>query len=140
MTKKLVSTRLAPGESLPVIEGFFDVTHVRNTGAAFGLMPGYRPMFIAVALGVLVGVALYLLVAKPQSGLVHVALGLVCGGSVGNLVDRVVTGRVTDFLDFKVFPVFNVADSAIVLGVSVLVVWSVFAGGPGDGSGASSEV
>ncbi|GAB4273737.1 MAG: signal peptidase II [Coriobacteriia bacterium] len=140
MTKKLVSTRLAPGESLPVIEGFFDVTHVRNTGAAFGLMPGYRPMFIAVALGVLVGVALYLLVARPQSGLVHVALGLVCGGSVGNLVDRVVTGRVTDFLDFKVFPVFNVADSAIVVGVSVLVVWSVFAGGPGDGSDASSEV
>jgi len=125
--KTVVRCALHPTESIPVIEGFFHITHVRNAGAAFGLMPGQRSLFILTSLLVLVAIALYWWRARPRSLVLALSLGLVSGGAIGNLIDRVVAGRVTDFFDFRVFPVFNVADMGIVVGAVGLFAWALFA-------------
>ena len=119
-------------ESLPLLGRVLMLTHVRNTGAAFGLFPGYRPFFIATSVAVLVFVAVYWHRTQPTQWPVVVALGLVCGGAAGNLVDRAVLGKVTDFFYLAVidFPVFNVADSALVIGVGILIAWLLFAPEP----------
>lgn len=125
--KALVRASLYPSESVPVIEGVFHLTYVRNTGAAFGLMPGHRPLFILTSTLVLAAIALYWWRARPKGFVLAVSLGLVSGGAVGNLIDRVLAGRVTDFLDFRIWPVFNVADIGIVAGAAGLFVWALFA-------------
>lgn len=116
-------------DSLPLLGRALMLTHVRNTGAAFGLFPGYRPFFIATSVAVLVFVAVYWRRTRPTQWPVVIALGLVCGGAAGNLVDRALLGRVTDFFYLAIidFPVFNVADSALVIGVGILIAWLLFA-------------
>lgn len=143
LTKAIVRATMPPSTSIPLIDGVFHLTHVRNMGAAFGLMPGRQPLFIATSLLVVFGVLGYWFVKRPRARWLVVALGLVVGGAVGNLIDRSsATGLVTDFFDFTLidFPVFNIADSAIVIGVGMLVVWVLFepeapaepASGPAD--------
>ena len=111
-------------------EGFFRLIHVHNTGAAFGLFQGQSFTLTIVAL---VGVALLLfwaLFAYRRFPLLvgvsnRIALGLILGGTVGNLVDRLRLGHVTDFIDVGIWPAFNIADSAIVVGV-IIVIYSLF--------------
>lgn len=129
VTKAIVRASMQPGSTISLVDGVFHLTHVRNTGAAFGLMPGYQPMFIAVGVAVLTGIALFVWFARSVSRWVSISLGLIVGGSVGNLIDRVLTGHVTDFFDPQVFPVFNIADSGVVVGVAGLVVWTLFLAG-----------
>lgn len=126
VTKALVRAKLAVGASVPLIDGFMDLTHVRNTGAAFGLFPGRMPVFIGIATLVLVGIGWVWWRFKPRSTWAVLALGLVAGGATGNLIDRVTVGRVTDFFDVGWWPVFNVADIALDVGVAVLLVWLLF--------------
>ena len=126
-TKALVRSSLVLNEAFPLIPGLFDIARVENTGAAFGMLPGRRPLFITVSLLMLLSVAVYWWRARPKAWPVVIALGLVVGGAIGNLIDRAFIGRVTDFLAFSFFsPVFNLADSAIFVGVFVLVVWILF--------------
>jgi len=127
VTKAVVRSVLDPGSSVPVVKGWLYLTHVRNTGAAFGLMPGQRGLFILTSLLVLVAIGLYWWRARPRSLVLALSLGLVSGGAVGNLVDRVLSGRVTDFLDTIYIPIFNVADMAIVGGAVGLFAWALFA-------------
>jgi len=126
VTKALVRAKLAVGASVPLVDGFMDLTHVRNTGAAFGLFPGRLPIFIGISTLVLGGIAWVWWRMKPRSTWAVLALGLVAGGATGNLIDRVVAGRVTDFFDVGWWPVFNVADIALDVGVAVLLVWLLF--------------
>ncbi|MDO8949675.1 MAG: signal peptidase II [Actinomycetota bacterium] len=128
VTKALVRANLPVGSSVPFLGKFMSLTHVRNTGAAFGLFPGRLPVFIAISVLVLAGIAWVWWRLKPRSTWVVIALGLVAGGATGNLIDRVITGRVTDFFDLGWFAVFNVADIALDVGVAVLLVWLLFAG------------
>lgn len=127
-SKVFVRSWLAVAESVPVVPGVFHLTHAENEGAAFGLMPGFIWLFVATSLGVLLGIGVFWWRVRPAARWLVVALGLVAGGSVGNLVDRVRFGRVTDFFDVLAisFPVFNLADSAIVVGVGLLVIWVLF--------------
>ncbi len=124
-TKFVARTWLVPQESVRLWPGVFHITLVRNTGAAFGLMPGARPLFIGTSVLVLVGIAAYWWWSRPRAAWVAVALALAAGGASGNLIDRTLAGRVTDFLDIALidFPIFNLADIAIVSGVMMLVVW-----------------
>lgn len=133
VTKAMVRARLNPAESIELFRDVLYLTHVRNTGAAFGLMPGGRTLFIATSTLVLICIVVYLHRMRPSARWLVVALGLVAAGAAGNLIDRSLTGRVTDFVDFSLihFPVFNVADSAIVIGVGMLVVWILFGPEPG---------
>lgn len=133
LTKWLVQTRLVPGESLPVIPGFFYITYVRNAGAAFGLLQHQTLLFIAVALVVIALIVAYGRRVAGSSTVMHVALGLLLGGAAGNLLDRILYGRVVDFLDFRLWPfVFNVADSAIVVGGALFALSLLRAAKPGE--------
>lgn len=125
-TKAAVRALLAPARSIAIIPGVFELSYIHNTGAAFGLMAGGRPIFIATSLLVLAGIAYVWFRYRPRGSFVVLALGLVSGGALGNLIDRVVAGQVTDFLYLHYWPVFNVADSAIVVGVAILVLWLLF--------------
>lgn len=131
-TKAVIRARLAPGESVTLLDGIMNLTHVRNVGAAFGLLPGGRFLFIGTSLFVLLVVAAYWRRARPAEWPVVIALALVCSGALGNLIDRTLAGRVTDFFEFAFieFPVWNVADAAIVVGVGILSAWLLFGPGP----------
>ena len=125
LTKSVVSGHLALDEGIHVV-GPFSIHHVQNSGIAFGLFSSATAAVIALTS---VAVA-WMLVFFARSGGRHpilpAALGLVIGGSVSNLIDRVRLGHVTDFLDFKYWPAFNLADSFIVIGVVILFVVLLF--------------
>lgn len=127
-SKWLVESRMALHQSIPVIEGFFHITYIRNPGAAFGLLAHQRELFIAFALAAAVGILVYSRRAEARRGILPYALGMILGGALGNLVDRIRYGTVVDFLDFFWrnwhYPVFNLADSAIVVGVGLLILHS----------------
>lgn len=140
---KIVIRRDVPlGEVSALIPGILDLTHVRNMGAAFGLFPGRQPIFIATSLIVLIVVGAYWRRDRPRVWPIVFGIALVGGGAVGNLIDRVALGRVTDFFSFTFvdFPVFNVADIGIVSGVSLLVVWLLFGPQPEHGETSAEEL
>jgi signal peptidase II len=140
VSKAAVRARLSPpGTSVPVLGDALQLTYVQNLGASFGMMPGYRPLFVAVSVGVLVAIAAFVIRRRPERRWVVVALGLVAGGALGNLIDRMVFGWVTDFIRIPFdFPVFNVADSCVVVGVGMLIWWLLF--GPAPSSPVPSAV
>ncbi|MCI0395578.1 MAG: signal peptidase II [Chloroflexi bacterium] len=104
----------------PTLADYFQITHVSNTGAAFGLFPSQGPVFMIVAFIVSLVIILYNYRLPAGHRLFRLALGLQLGGALGNLIDRLRLGHVTDFLDFGPWPVFNLADTSIVAGVAVL--------------------
>ena len=123
-TKHFVVQHFAVGESVPVLENIFHWTFILNRGAAFGMLEGSRWLFVVIALAVIGGV-LYLRKEIEQSGvLACVGAALFTGGAVGNLIDRTLQGVVIDFFDFRIWPIFNVADIAICTGVG-LIIWSI---------------
>ena len=134
--KALVRATLVPGVAIPLLGPLLQLRYVRNTGAAFGMLPGHSVMFMVVALCVVGTILVYAWRIRPTRPLVVIALGLVSGGAVGNLIDRAVAGRVTDFLEIPFIPVFNVADTGIVVGTALLVWWLLF--GAGDHPAAES--
>ena len=125
LVKHLVVSTMHLGQSLPVIKGIFHITYVLNPGAAFGMLEHQRWIFIFVALGaVLLGAAFYKKL-QQESLLMRSGAGLLLGGAVGNLADRIQNGLVVDFLDFRIWPVFNIADIAICAGAGMLIfdIW-----------------
>jgi signal peptidase II len=126
VTKAIARAELTQGASVPVIDGVLWLTRVQNTGAAFGMFPGGRWLFVATALVVLGAVTWVVLRERPRGRLAWVALALVTGGTIGNLIDRVLAGGVTDFLDLGWWPVFNVADIALDTGVALIAGWLLF--------------
>lgn len=119
LTKGIVRATLAPGQSIPQ-DGWFRFTHVTNTGAAFGLFPDQSFVLLITTLVGVAAIVMYYLYPPVNTPFLTISLGLQLGGAMGNLLDRVLLGHVTDFLDFRIWPVFNLADSAIVVGVIVL--------------------
>lgn len=121
LTKLLVASQLAPGESLPLIPPALYLTCVRNTGAAFGLFKGQQLLFIGLAALVMAWMIRELL-AKPSLPAPSIwACALILGGAAGNLLDRARFGYVVDFIDLRIWPVFNIGDSAITIGVALLL-------------------
>jgi signal peptidase II len=125
VTKVLAESHLQGRAPIEVIPGVFQLRFTTNPGGAFGLFGGLTWLFASVSVVVIVAVILASRNLPATS--TAVGLGLVLGGAVGNLTDRLIrgagfSGEVVDFLDFRVWPVFNVADSAIVVGVAVLLV------------------
>jgi signal peptidase II len=130
-TKVIVRRRFELHESLEVIPGFFSLTRVHNTGAAFGMLndvdfPLKSVLLALVATAALAGVALYAAMLPPTQWLARTGLAFILGGAAGNLVDRVTGGYVVDFFDFYWrgwhFWAFNVADAAITVGVSLMIL------------------
>ena len=134
-TKHLVAARIAMYSHIQVIPRFFRITHTENTGAAFSLFadsPSHWKTALLVGFSVIAMIVVSVLLWKQTRPVTTtgVALSLILGGAVGNLWDRVASGRVVDFLDvyYKTYhwPVFNLADSAIVVGASLLVLEIIF--------------
>ena len=128
-TKALVRAYLPLNTSwmpIPWLEPLVTLTHVRNTGAAFGLFPSLGGVLRLVALAVVVAIVFLFRRLAANSWLLRIALGLQLGGATGNLIDRVARGYVTDFIDVRVWPIFNVADSAIVVGTALLAYYALF--------------
>jgi signal peptidase II len=121
--KALVEGSIRSGESVPVIPGFLSITHIRNTGGAFGILGG-NPTVLLVGSLVAVVVVLWMLLAEQRSKLAILGCGLILGGAAGNLLDRLTTGEVTDYIHFSFWYVFNVADAAITVGVAILLLAS----------------
>lgn len=130
-TKWLVEISLPHHTVYPVIPGFFNLSHVRNTGVAFGLfashgMNGGSWLLTLLGLAALTAVGIYFWFASPRERLLLLALSLVVGGAIGNLIDRMSSGAVTDFVDLYVgdhhWPSFNVADSAISIGIFLMAI------------------
>ena len=137
ITKAVISGWLARGVSWPA-EGFLRLTHIGNSGAAFSIFQGNSNILSIVAL---VAIALLLWVYRTSGGtssIIRFALGLQLGGAVGNLFDRLTQGYVTDFIDVGPWPIFNIADSAISVGM-VLMLWYFFTM-PKEGDVASEAI
>jgi signal peptidase II len=134
ITKALIRASLVPGEVLYDV-GFFRIDHVQNTGASFGLFEGHSLVIVITSIiGILVILFLVFFFRNRwsflQSNWVIVAMALVTGGTIGNnLIDRLRQGYVTDFLDFKLWPAFNVADMCITVGVIILAYRLIFYSG-----------
>ncbi|MDW7645064.1 MAG: signal peptidase II [Desulfuromonadales bacterium] len=131
-TKIFIDKRFALYQSLTVVENFFNITYVRNKGAAFGILADSAiriPFFISVSVLASVGILWYLSRVHEEQRLLQTALSLVFAGAVGNLIDRIRLGEVIDFLDVHWYqyhwPAFNVADSAITVGVGLLL-WDLW--------------
>lgn len=127
-TKFLVIKNLYEGQSIPVIKGIFHITLVRNTGLAFGLLKGTDQLiWIFTSLVILSIIVAYYFLKKPQGFSINFALGLICAGAIGNVTDRLIYGKVIDFLDFRFWPVFNIADSSVVIGVVLIIfIYTLF--------------
>ena len=119
--KSVVKASMRPGESIAVIPGFLSITHIRNDGGAFGILGG-SPLLLLIGSAVAVGVVLWMLFAGQRSRLATLACGMILGGAAGNLLDRLTTGEVTDYIHFSFWYVFNAADAAITVGVAALLL------------------
>lgn len=120
LTKLTASSLLMTGQSVPP-QGFFRITLTHNTGGAFGMFPDQTTLLIVASiLGI--GVLSLLYIKQYFTGpLFNLSLGLQIGGAIGNLVNRIFQGKVVDFIDIGIWPVFNIADSAMVVGITILM-------------------
>ena len=125
LSKLAIVTAIAVGHSRPLIDGFLHLSHAMNDGAAWSLFAGHVTVLAAIALTVAAGIAAYVHATRPTHPLVVVGLGLLLGGALGNGLDRAFVGHVRDMVDLRwyganVFPIFNVADVCINVGVGML--------------------
>jgi signal peptidase II len=123
-SKWAVAKFMEIGETIPIWEGVFHLTSHRNAGAAFGILQNQRWFFIVTTLIVIAGIILYLRRTRANQPLLSAGLAFILGGAIGNFIDRLFFGKVVDFFHFVLidFPIFNVADSAITIGVSLIIL------------------
>ncbi|MFH1361595.1 MAG: signal peptidase II [bacterium] len=120
--KYFIHNLLRLGQSIPLVGNVLNLTYVRNTGAAFSLFIGFSPYLIVVGLIVVLAVIYFHHKLPPKSWWVQVGLSFVLGGSLGNLIDRIFRSYVIDYIDITVWPVFNLADIMINIGVIMIAI------------------
>ncbi|MHB2155771.1 signal peptidase II [Calditrichota bacterium GD2] len=152
ITKYIIKTNMRLGESIPVLGNFFCITYVENPGMAFGIRVSNPVVFSALSIFAAALVFYYLFRLRNEGWLIQTALSLIAAGAIGNLLDRFIHGKVVDFLDVEFFdisipafrflslefpgysmtrwPVFNVADSAVTVGMTILIFYIIFIGDP----------
>ena len=130
LSKYIVATRMELHQNIEVIKDFFYITSTRNEGAAWSILEGFGVVFAILAACVSVGIIVYLCRDKSLKKIERIALIFICGGAVGNMIDRILHGYVIDFLNFYIFgydyPVFNIADSFLVIGVGIMIICTLF--------------
>jgi signal peptidase II len=127
LSKQIVHTRFESGDTLPIIKHILHITFVRNTGAAFGLCKDSTAIFIIISVAAVLVISLFILksIRKAEffsKPFFNFGLVLILSGALGNLIDRVKFGYVIDFIDVRIWPVFNIADSAITIGTFLLFI------------------
>lgn len=130
ISKHFVCLHLKPIGSVPIIDGILNFTYVENRGAAFGILSDNRAVFMIFSVLIIVVLSFATVKFQGQSKLFDVCMGLIVGGGVGNMVDRAFLGYVIDFVDFCAFDfwkwVFNIADSAVVVGCILAIIFVIF--------------
>ena len=125
LTKLIVLRKLSEGEFIPVIKNVLDINLVYNTGAAFGIFRHQTHILTGISILILILILIFRRQIADSGRIFQIGFGLIAGGAFGNLIDRLRFGYVVDFIDFRIWPVFNVADSAITAGV-ILLLWKIF--------------
>jgi signal peptidase II len=119
--KSLVEGSMRVGQSISIVPGLLDITYIKNDGGAFGILGGSRVLLLAGS-AVAVVVVLWMLFSGKPTRLATIGGGLILGGAAGNLLDRLTSGEVTDYVHFSFWYIFNAADTAIVVGVGLLLL------------------
>jgi len=123
ITKFLINVNFKLNESLTLIKNIFHLKYIQNFGAGFGILQNQQWILIFVSLLVIGVIFYYIDRIKEKEILLQVLVGFVLGGTIGNLIDRLIYGFVIDFLDFRIWPVFNVADSFVTIGIIGLIIY-----------------
>lgn len=129
ISKLLAKRFLEPTGDFPIINGILHLTYVENTGAAFGIFKDHRWVFMSISCAAVAALIVYLIVSRNSIGMLGgVSLSMIIGGGIGNMIDRVLSGFVIDFINFELinFAVFNIADSAVCIGAVLLIVYVLF--------------
>ncbi len=123
ITKYLATTSLTFGESIAVIKNFFHITLVHNYGVSFGLFndASLRWLWVGVGIGAIILIFYYY--TRIENMMLLIAASFIVGGAIGNVADRILHGFVIDFIDFRFWPAFNIADSAITVGAALLIIY-----------------
>ena len=126
ISKIIVSSLMKGNESIVIIKNFFNITYVRNTGAAWSFMADKTWLLVIISSVIIMGLLLYIKKNKPRNKREEYGYALVLAGAMGNFLERIFIGSVTDFFDFKIFsydyPIFNLADCFIVIGIGLLLI------------------
>lgn len=125
-TKALIMKSMVPGESIPILKNVFHITYVLNPGAAFGILSNQRMFLLATGAVLILATAYFYPLLKKSDFCLRLGATMILSGAVANLIDRVQTGYVVDFFDFRIWPVFNVADIAIVAGMGLMIYSILF--------------
>ena len=126
IVKFMMTSGFSPGESIPVLGDFFHITYVQNTGVAFSMMAGHENIILVSTSVLLAAGLIYLFAFRRKNTMIfNVGLSLVCGGGIGNVIDRAAYGYVVDMFDFGWFPVFNVADICICVGCGLILLYAL---------------
>ena len=123
VSKFMINTYLNLNQSLPVINNVFHLTYILNTGAGFGILQEQKWLLIFISLMVIGFILYYLGKIRAKEKTLQILIGIVLGGTIGNLIDRFAYGFVIDFLDFGIWPIFNFADSFLTIGVIGLIIY-----------------
>lgn len=124
LTKYQIQSNMELNTSIPLIDGIFHITYIHNRGAAFSIFEGKIEFLLVIQLIVIGAIFIYLIKRRRQGQKVLLtSLSLIVAGGIGNLIDRAVNGYVVDFLDFRVWPIFNVADISVCIGCGLLIIF-----------------
>ena len=123
IAKFLIKANFQLNQTLPVINNIFHLTYIHNFGAGFGILQQQRWILVFISIIVIGFIFYYLGRINKKERLLQLLIGFVLGGTVGNLIDRIIYGYVTDFLDFRIWPVFNFADSFVTIGAIGLIIY-----------------
>ena len=123
LVKYLISTSMVLESSVTVIPGVFDITYIRNTGAAYGMFAGKQTLLLVVTAVIMIGISVYVAVNRKKILRAEkLSLALIVGGGLGNFISRAYSGDVVDFLNIHIIPIFNIADIAVCVGCALLVL------------------
>lgn len=120
LIKYLVSSNMFLGQSIPIIPQIFHLTYILNPGAAFGILENQRYLFIIIATILIIAVIYFYKKIIQLSKFFQIGIALLFSGAIGNMIDRITIGKVIDYMDFRIWPVFNLADVAIVFGCIII--------------------
>jgi len=126
LLKRYIVSVLPLGTSIPVVPGIFHITYIQNPGAAFGILENQQTFFIVIGVAILAVAGYFYPRLQQETAWIRYGAAMLLGGAVGNLIDRIWIGRVIDFLDFRIWPIFNLADIAIVCGVGCIMYAIIF--------------
>ena len=124
--KLIIKNTMIPNQSITIINNFFYLTYVKNTGAAWSILSGRKIFLIIFSLIVIISIIYYIIKRKDYNKLELIGYSVVLSGAIGNLIDRIIYGYVIDYLDFYIFnydyPIFNIADILIVIGIIIIFI------------------